>query len=159
MTSSFDVNRCPPRHFFNFENKEKSLSAKSGKYGGCFDNSNFNSIIFAIETAQVCTCGLSWWKRIFFFFRWGRFFLVFFSTGAITTHNTLQLSFVLFQVIGVDGSVCIPKNRGHDLAGRFHRPRLLRSTFAFKNPLFWLFLCFWSVVVYVIDITETLTPV
>ena len=41
-----------------------------------------------------------------------------------------------------------PKNREYHLAGRFHRLRLLWSLFAFKNPLFWLFLCLWSVMMH-----------
>ena len=113
MTSSFEVNPCPPSHFFKFGNRQKSLGAKSDEYGECCNNSNFNSIILVIETAQVCT-------------------------GA----------WPFFQVIGVDDSACIPRNRGHHLAGRFHRLHLLRSPFTFKNPLFWLFLCLWSVVMY-----------
>ena len=45
-------------------------------------------------------------------------------------------------------SACIPKNRSHHFAGRFHGLRLLQSQFAFENPLFWLFLCLGSVVMY-----------
>ena len=63
------------------------------------------------------------------------------STGAITMHNMLQLSFVLF-----------PSNRSRwfrtQLKKPWPSPCLLRSMFAFKNPLFWLFLCLWSAMAY-----------
>ena len=44
--------------FFNFGNKKKQMAAKSGEYDRCCNNSNFNSIILAIESAQVCTLSL-----------------------------------------------------------------------------------------------------
>ena len=51
MTSSFNVNRCPSSHFSSLGIKKMSLGAKSGE---CCNNSNFNSIILAIETWE---CG------------------------------------------------------------------------------------------------------
>ena len=66
-------------------------------------------------------------------------------SDAITTHNTLQLSFVRYPSNRcIDYSAGIPKNRSHHLAGKFHRLRLLRGPFGFKNPLFWLILCLWN---------------
>ena len=38
---------------------KKASGAKSGEYGGCRNNSNFNSIILDTETAQVRTRALS----------------------------------------------------------------------------------------------------
>lgn len=68
-------------------------------------------------------------------------------TDAITTYNTAQLLFSVFQVIGMNDSVCITENCGRNLPGWFHRCCPLQSLFAFKHPLLWLFLCFRSVIV------------
>lgn len=60
------------------------------------------------------------------------------------THNTVQLLFFLC-------SACITENCGHNLTDRIH---YLQSPFALKNLLFWLFVCLWSVVVYLCFISS-----
>ncbi|XP_076629131.1 uncharacterized protein LOC143345652 [Colletes latitarsis] len=57
VTSSFDVNSCPSSHSFKYGNKKKSLEAKSGEsgeYGGCCNNSNFNSMILICSISRRC---------------------------------------------------------------------------------------------------------
>lgn len=64
--------------YFRLGNKQKSQWAKSCEYGGCDNSSDFNSTMFAIETAQVWTRALSLWKSlspppnedVFFFISW-----------------------------------------------------------------------------------------
>ena len=97
-----------------FGNRQKSLGAKSGEYGRCDNNSNFNSGSFVN----------------------GFFFSFIGPAGSIITPNMLYLLFVLFLSNQWRWSFRIIKNRSHHLAGRFYRLCLLRDWFTWCCRLF-----------------------
>ena len=96
MTSSFDVNRSPLNHFFKFGNKKSH-------WGPNLENT-VDDVIIRILIPSFWSSKLLRFAPVHCLDRRGTFsysneavfswFLH--STGAITTHNTLQLSFVVF---------------------------------------------------------------
>lgn len=124
MTFSFDVNFSLLSQYFNCGNKTKSLGTNSGKYGGFINNLNFNSLIFAIENAQVSSCVLSLLSEKVF----PNFLL-----------NRCKKIACPFQVIHVDDFACIPKIWSHRLVGL-----IIFFLFGTGSPLKICFNCFLS---------------